>query len=415
MPLADSAERDLQPEVYFQLPSTPVQERRFRKLSHGPGEIHVHHGLKDQRLPGEEFRYGLRGVTGCTTEEAMKAGMMLGVAEYKNGVAERVYESTKKEPLGKPHIRGHILHMLPEGFGNPSAAPTDCKQVIYPVAVARDSEEAQAMYRKTHNNYAPGERIQRNYKWPAETQAKDFSFGAGLVAAVEGAGAKMALNMNVEDDGTWKRTRFATKVFEDYRHVEHPKLFHKVHPKQGAEGPPMHADHRYGIKSAVSEYTAGSCIKGYYSLEEQLPDQDLGRCIKPGRRNVTTETRAFGVPSVRTDIGAPHPQKRSIGDERSYGDEPGAASILCPQRFDPKGIPDREFLVRRSREELQALMTNAPFEHLDFEGLWDESARLFDDGLPLVSLDAMLFAHSRRIEQRVGKKLQGFHLVIPVS
>merc|ERR1711976_94383 len=62
VPLADSSERDLQSEIYFPLPATPARERRFRRMSHGPGEIHVHHGLKDQKLPGEEFRYGMRGI-----------------------------------------------------------------------------------------------------------------------------------------------------------------------------------------------------------------------------------------------------------------------------------------------------------------------------------------------------------------
>merc|ERR1740121_2685558 len=48
VPLADSSERDIQPEQYFPLPPTPARERRYRRLSHGPGEITVHYGLKDQ-------------------------------------------------------------------------------------------------------------------------------------------------------------------------------------------------------------------------------------------------------------------------------------------------------------------------------------------------------------------------------
>lgn len=410
VPLADSAERDLASEIYFPLPPTPAKERKYRQLSHGPGEIHVHHGLKDQKLPGEEFRYGTRSIKGATTEDAMKAGQLLGVAEYKNSVNERVYDSIKKEPLGKPHTRGHTLKMLPEGFGSASGAPVDGKKVIYPVEMPRDTDEHRQLYKKTHGNYAPGERIERNYKWPEETKDKNFAFGSGLAAAVEGAGAKLVLNMDVEDDGTFKRTKLVTKVNEDYRHVQHPKFARKNHAKQGSEGPPLGYDYRFGVGSSMSEYTAASCVKGYYTLEEQLPDEDLGRCVKPGRRNVTTETRAFGVPSVRTDIGAPHPSKRSIADECSYGDEPSAASILNPQRFDSKGIADREFLIRRNREELEQLMQNVPLENVDFDALWEEGLNLFEDGLPLVSLDAMLYLHSRNIEHRVGTQLRGLHL-----
>jgi len=414
VPLADSVERDLQSEIYFPLPPTPAKERKFRQLSHGPGEIHVHHGLKGQKLAGEEFRYGRRGIKGCTTEDTMKAGQLLGVAEYKNSVSERVYESLRKEPLGRPHVRGHELQMLPQGFGLPSSEPVDGKKIIYAVGGPQDAEEHREMYKRTHGSYAPGERIQRNYQWPAETQSKNFAFGAGLAAAVEGAGARHALSWDKDDDGNLKRTKLVTKVNEDYRHVQHPKMGLKAHPKQGAEGPPLGYDYRFGVKSSISEYTAASCIKGYYSLEEQLPDEDLGRCVKPGRRNVTSETRAFGVPSVRTDINAPHPSRRSVADECSYGDEPSAAAILCPQRFDHKGVPDREFLVRRPREELEQLMQNAPVDHLDFDALWNEGLELFDDGLELVSMDAMLHLHSQKINHHIGTQMNGLHLTMSV-
>merc|ERR1719356_580220 len=36
VPLADSAERDLQSEVYFPLPPTPDRERRYRRTSDSP-------------------------------------------------------------------------------------------------------------------------------------------------------------------------------------------------------------------------------------------------------------------------------------------------------------------------------------------------------------------------------------------
>merc|ERR1719355_282375 len=108
-------------------------------------------------------------------------------------------------------------------------------------------------------------------------------------------------------------------------------------------------------RSITSDCTARSCILGYYALDEQLPDQDLGRCTKVGRRNMTKETRAFGVPSIRTDLEAP-PGRRSVADLTNYGDECGAAALLNPQRFDNKGVPGREFLLRRPKEELQGLV-----------------------------------------------------------
>eukprot|EP00439_Symbiodinium_sp_Y106_P000074 s404_g1.t1 len=402
VPLADSSERDLQPEVYFPLPQTPVNERKYRRISHQPGEIYVHHGLKDQKLPAEEFRYGIRGQKGASTEDTMKAGLLMGVAAYQNEVAESIYESRKKEPLGKPFHRGHSLKMLPEGYGNPSGVPIAGKDVIYCVGLEPDTEAHRQMYRYTHNNFNPGERIARNYRWPDETRNEKFRFGLGQGQAQEGAGAKGVLNWDVEDDGTVKKTRIVQKNLQDYRDVQHPKVYHKMHQKQGANGPPIDPEYRFGIKSGISDYTAKSCIQGYCNLEDQLPDQDLGRCLKPGRRNVTVETRAFGVPSVRTDIPAPPPGKRSIADNCSYGDECSAAALLNPQRFENRGVPDRDFLIRRSKDDLRDIAGACDVEGLDFNSVWDECVGLFDDGKPLVSLDAMLYVHTKRIEDRVA-------------
>jgi len=344
----------------------------------------------------------MRGIKGNTTEDTLKAGMLLGVAEYKNSVAERVYESKKKEPLGKPYTRGHTLHMLPQGFGLPSGEPEDGKYSIFPILLPPDTEEVRQMYRKTHNNFAPGERIARDYNWPEETMDPNFRFGQGNGQAQEGAGAKGVLDWGLDDDGNLKTSKLVQKSLEDFRSVQHAPFAAKIHVKQGATGPPCGPDKRYGVKSGVSDYTAASCIKGYYSLEEQLPDEDLGRCVKVGRRNVTAETRAFGVPSVRTDIPAPPPGKRSCADTCSYGDECSAAALLNPQRFDNRGVPDRDFLVRRPKEELRSLVENSGVEGVDFEELWEECLGLFDDGKPLVSLDAMLYIQTSKIDERVA-------------
>jgi hypothetical protein len=416
LPPADSAARDVQPDLYYPLPPTPIGERRFRRTSHEPGEITVHHGLKEQKLPGDGFRYGTRGLKGATAEDCLKAGQLLGVAEYRNSVAEAVYDSNKKEPLARPYIRGHETKMRPEGFGIPGGKPQGAKLVIFPVDQEQTTEEARSQYRTTHGNYLPGERIERNYSMPAEAKDAAFRFGAVEPRPANGAGVALALNMSVEDDGTFRKTRLVQRTAEDYRHVQHPKHFQKSNVKQGPSGPPMPGDHQYGIKSGISDYTAESCIKGYYSLEEQLPDQDLGRSTKPGRRNVTTETRAFGVPSIRTDVRAPTGARRSLADNQSYGDEPSAAAILSPQRFENQGVPDREFLLRRPKDELRELVERSTVEGVDFEDLWDKGLQLFDDGLPLVSLDALLYLQSGIIQERVGHAIsRGATSALPVQ
>jgi len=157
-----------------------------------------------------------------------------------------------------------------------------------------------------------------------------------------------------------------------------------------------------------SEVTARTCILGYYSLNEQLPDQDLGRCIKPGRRNVTSEKRAFGTPSVRADIPALPQERRSLADCQNYGDEVGAQALLNPQRFDLQGVPDREFLLRRPKEELKSLLESAgyKFSDTDFDEIWTTAVGLFEDSMEVASLDSFMFVYSDWINEHVKGELK---------
>jgi hypothetical protein len=401
----DTTERDVQPDIYFPAPPTPALERKYRK-NQVAGEICVHFGLKDQKLPDDEFRYGVRTCKGETTEAALKAGQKFGIQAYKEGVAEQVYESNKREPLGKCFDRGHNVPLPPCGYGKKNGEPEDGKEAIFPRGVEPEPEHIRQRYVKTHGNFAPSEMFTRQYNWPDATMEKNFRFGVAANTGLgEGVGVRMVLSTDKADDGSFPVTRFVQRTGEDYRHVVHPELGKKRNYQQ--QKPPMAPDHAYGIKSTSAEVTARTCILGYYSLNEQLPDQDLGRCIKPGRRNVTSESRAFGTPSVRADIPALPQERRSLADTQNYGDEVGSQVLLNPQRFDSQGVPDKEFLLRRPKDELRSLMENSgyTFSEADFDGIWNTAASLFEDGVELASLDSFMFVYSDRINETVKSHL----------
>lgn len=89
--------------------------------------------------------------------------------------------------------------------------------------------------------------------------------------------------------------------------------------------------HVYGkeaVKRGVNEWDARACVEGDYSWAEQQPDNDLGKSITPGFRNAIAEGRAFGVPTVRSDI-EPYAQ-RSVADTQNYGDDPSARQDSLP-------------------------------------------------------------------------------------
>ncbi|KAK9823062.1 hypothetical protein WJX81_005585 [Elliptochloris bilobata] len=85
--------------------------------------------------------------------------------------AERIYASTRREPLGRSWVRGHELP--PEGctFGRP---PTDAGeravQAIFPTGrpwqSSQDPSHPQhALYIRSHGSHGPGEQRRRGYNW----------------------------------------------------------------------------------------------------------------------------------------------------------------------------------------------------------------------------------------------------------
>lgn len=409
----DSTGRNLQPDIHFPVPSTPNSQQKFRK-DLNPGRIIVHHGLAGQKFPPKDFAYGHTTPGGDSVSQTFVAGQQFGVAEYLNSRGESIYESSKREPLGQSYVRGHKLpaptqHPEFEGFGKKCGPIQDGKEVIFPRGVLPETEAVHNTYVKTHGNFASGEMAVRNYEWPkAITGNPHFRFGIAeqTLPGRKGNGAKSALNMDLDDDGSQPRTRVVQRTSEDYRHVASDQLAVGKNMMQGK--PPLPHDHAHGIKCIGSDASAGEVIRGYYARHEQMPDKDLGVCLTEGKRNlVEDEERSFGVPSVRTDLSAmgkaPAVHRRSVADTMNYGDEVGASALLRPQRFELQGVPDTEFLHRRPKEELQGIVIGAgyKFEDVDFNGIYDKAASLFEDDLNLVSLDAFMYVYSGWINEHV--------------
>ena len=63
-------------------------------------------------------------------------------------------------------------------------------------------------------------------------------------------------------------------------------------------GNKMPFEHIYGkasVRRDKNEWDCKACLQGGYTLEEQQPDPDLGQSITPGFRNITVESRPFGL------------------------------------------------------------------------------------------------------------------------
>lgn len=414
----DSAGRDLQPEIYAPAPGTPPHERKFRKALE-PGAAAIHWGLKEQKLPAEAFAYGTRSNSKKESVSAAFEAQKQQNQSFRNDVAERVYWSTKHEPLGKGYVAGHELPEQTKDpkfhFGVPTSTKDEGKATIYPrdPKYLGEDEEVHSRYVKTHGDFAPGEMVNRKYAWPEEVSGNPhFRFGAGSVssAAKDGQGIKDCINMDREVGEEMPKTRIVQRTLEDARHVKNDAIGRVKN--FGTGKPPVPPGHAFGARSAYGG-TAWECITGNYSVEEQLPDKDLGRCTKPGRRNIPqSRERVYGVPSVRFDKPAPAHDKKGLGDMTSYSNEHHMKLLINPQRFVLSGIEDDDFLLRRPKNEIHSLLTGAgyAFKDGDFDDIWGQAVKLFQDGVQCASLDAFMFVYSDWLNQAVSERNGALHL-----
>ncbi|EER14432.1 conserved hypothetical protein [Perkinsus marinus ATCC 50983] len=417
----DSVERDLQPDMYFPAAPTPTEEKKYRR-DYEPGKMNVHWGMVDleRETDPKDIIHGIKSLTGENAEKTMKAQERVGVEAYMDECAEQVYASTKREPLGKAYIRGHELPEVTKatsfkGFGfKPPDSEFNAKESIFPVDVAREETPAvQERYRLTHNDYRCGEMISRDYEWPEETENSYFRFGKTEKAKLPaGEGAKQALIWNPANE----KTRIVGLRAEAAREVLNEPLGETKNLMQGPL--PVPEGFVFGVKSgtvkasSTDNITAADCIHYNASNEKEiLPDADLGKCMKRGKRNVTEELRHFGRPSIRTDI--PKPKVRSVADIQNYGDEVGCDSLLHPQRFESMGVTDEQFLQRRSKEELRSIVQlvlptkyapDKESKNILFEKLWPEAVAVYGDEEELASLDSFFYVFTQLVVKPRMKK-----------
>jgi len=293
---------------------------------------------------------------------------------------EQIYLSHKREPLGQQYKRGHELPggLLESGFGRPT--PQDIsgdlsKCLLHPEQRVVPPEE-KALYTKSHANYDPGEQKRRGYEWVDKHGQIDparYSFG-GIVTERDVDGMAKAMNP-AKDERIPKEPRVCDKLLEDFREV-HGEQLGKVKNLGFGERGVDTKTHVFGLPSQRGpEWGTRECM-GNYTAEEQAPDKDLGRSLKPGWRNIAPPDRMFGVPSIRKDIEAP--AQKSVADHQNYGDESGAETLLYPPRFTDEGVEQADFLYARDKAELADIFQSAGFGLTapQFEAIYQQATHL---------------------------------------
>lgn len=406
---ASTAQCALQPELFCPPAPTPRRELRFRKDSVGAGESRQRRGSEGPACR-DSARHGRPSGVHPRSESVGAVLQPSGTSSSSsnsllNERKEAVYESNKKEPLGKGFVRGHhVPKALAEDsgfqFGKPTNAPRHSseqqgKDAIAPEDAPEHDREAHERYVRTHQAFDPGERVNRQYAWPAEVAQEKHRFGRPYEARLDGAGVRAALT---EEDpavggGCAGATRVVQRTAEEFHRATHDPVGGRA---QGTHGrPPVPEGFVFGARSKGGGASMGDILRGNYSAEEQLPDKDLGRCIREGRRNVTAETRPFGRPSRGPT--APRPASQGAAPQLfrppprtpavAWQDDGNAGPALAPGCLEAKGITSDDFAKLRGRDEVASLMEGAGYKLSadKFERLWNAASRGSDQA-PLRSV-----------------------------
>lgn len=281
-----------------------------------PGKTVLHPGLAEDQLPHGPFGRPTRQPAGESVKDYMRVEPDSFVEQWKRDRAEHTYASNKREPLGQPMTRGHVI---PDGLGTerPFGRIVDAKgldkagqvQQILNGFPGPEPADTHQMYVRSHGDYAAGEQRSRGYEFP-EGVTSDTRFGI--------KGTVKPTTDQVKEIFKEPDTQLISKIQADFKLVNDDRIG-KPRTLGYGDRPTMGPGHTFGVPSRkFEEWGVDKLLKGEYAPEEQAPDADLGKSIRPGYRNVPASAdQTFGVPTVRTDL--PMPRAKGIADNRNYG------------------------------------------------------------------------------------------------
>jgi EF-hand domain-containing family member B len=360
---------------FVQRPGTPEEIRKYRKSANlAPGKRFQHHGIADDlktmnlesKIFGEASE--LTRVTAADLLNHSKASELEKLQQIK---AEKVYRARAKEPLGRAQDRGMGL---PEKFttGNQAfgigtvSSLEPAKDIIFP-EIKEEDVRAEVIYQKSHNNWPVGVQKSRGIDWERTgVDPTDVRFGKkGDTIAFNGVSKNVEAVLKNKDAGG---PSYYKKNLDNYSGMS-DNLGQSKNLGQQSGARPL--DYVYGKPSAtaikaannIPVWGADQVMKGMYTVEQQRPDIDLGKSITPGFRNIARETRAYGCPSIRTDL--PKLARRSVADSQNYGDDVAAKDLVSPPAYSDLNIDPSTMVTPRSFDSLRSLFVKIGYEFPD--------------------------------------------------
>ncbi len=365
----------------IQRPSTPPEIKKYRQSSiHEPGKIVKHYGLYDD--PVKEGPFGFVPVVDALgVNEVLRSHPTSELMKWDLENRESIYESAKREPLGRSMTRGHVIPTDVHTFGTKIDAKAkdkapESKSLIYPTdsgeevggagMMSATAKEIHDKYVMTHGDYAPGEQRRRGYNWKsAGFKPETHVFGISEKEPYHNGVAK-ALNQTQMKE---QATRLVTRAVSDFKLANTQSLGKSKN--LGQRNRNIDAEHVFGVPSRrVEEWGVQQLIGGNYSEEDQKPDPDLGKSLTSGFRNAhPSKERVFGAPTIRTDLMPP--LLKSVADNQNYGNEPDSFSLIYPVTAADRGLDEDDFARERDGAEMASILRAT--------GLLGEGAQLSEE------------------------------------
>lgn len=275
--------------------------------------------------------------------------------------AEMNYVVNKREPLGRVPDRGHILPTKftegKEPFGEKSQSSNEpAKGLLFPNELLDDGR-ADEIYKRSHGSYGVGEQIKRGYNWNVDPTTNRFGIKGDTIAL---NGVSTNITEVLQGD-----LRNNTDSIVNMKEVEEFRNMKDVlgQSKNLGQGSAMRSNEMvYGKVGKNKGIGAGEVIRGRYTDDQTQPDVDLGKSITPGFRNISMDDRAYGCPSIRSDIPCLPVQRRSLADSQNYGDDVPAQDLINPPMFSDLAIDPMIMQSNKTKEELKMLFARIGYE-----------------------------------------------------
>eukprot|EP00607_Mallomonas_marina_P006812 CAMPEP_0182426282 /NCGR_PEP_ID=MMETSP1167-20130531/12772_1 /TAXON_ID=2988 /ORGANISM="Mallomonas Sp, Strain CCMP3275" /LENGTH=411 /DNA_ID=CAMNT_0024607611 /DNA_START=120 /DNA_END=1355 /DNA_ORIENTATION=- len=340
-------------------PITPPELRKFRRAAQETGKRYVHPGqIEDlKKLDLESRCFGGKKPVELVTAKALISAKPQNTVEKLNSLKGEMY--SKSHQLGKSLKLGTLPNNFDTDRVRGVSTRSDfehAKDIIFPQAT-EDPNKGEEHYKKSHASFQPGEQKTRGYDWSIDPN--EVRFGKkSEIKAYNGIskGVTEALSGGFEENAPV----ISRKALEDYREMGDALGCRRNRGLQSVAVPP---DHSFGRHTTQDEWTAAKILQGTYSDKEQKPDPDLGKTLTPGFRNISTNDRIFGCPTIRTDLKKAN---KSIADSQAYGDDVGAKDLISPAPFSDMAVPPDAFISGKSKEYLLTLFDNIDFPVPDY-------------------------------------------------